>query len=308
MEGKKILVTGASGQFGRGFVHVLSKKNEVHALARFTNPTVLEEVEKKAEKVWKMDMGTERPADLPTDFDVIFHQAVGWQGDDVVSEQNKSFHMTCQFVGDLIYRNEKAVAVLGSTGSVYQSVEGVCKEDETPVFGGHTYVTTKIAMEQVAWWVANTFGRKIAVMRYFWPYAPYVKHPKVDSYLSGDIRGNNPDAISQRTYIKHHIDKTVLAAEHASNPPMIFNCATNENLTQRELATVGAKVTGAELSERAKGPGKPMGPGHTACSEKMVKHLGPTTVLTEEAFRRYHKAQQEGILWPEDWMFEGAIK
>jgi nucleoside-diphosphate-sugar epimerase len=307
MQGKKILITGASGMFGRGLVHVLHKKNEVHALARFTNPAVREEIEKKA-KVWKVDMSVERPTMLPKDFDVVFHMAVEWTADDTLEHQNKSYHMTCDFVSDLIYRNEKASFLLGSTGSVYQHQVPLVKEDETPLGGRRTYEVSKIAMERLARWIAGTFGRKVVVMRYFFPYAPYLDHEKVDAYLRGEPFGECPRSIHSRTYIKQHVDKSILAVECASNPPMIFNCASDEYLTLRQLAEIGAKVAGVPVSPAALEEGPEPGRGVRADVTKLVKYLGPTTVKTEEGFRRYLRGRTQKIDWPEDWMFEGPMR
>jgi len=35
--GAKVLITGVTGQIGRGLAHVLSRNNEVHGVARFSN-------------------------------------------------------------------------------------------------------------------------------------------------------------------------------------------------------------------------------------------------------------------------------
>ena len=306
MTGKKILITGASGQIGRGLVHVLARDNEVHALARFRKPEVLDEVRKKTERVWQVDMGVESPEGLPTDFDTVFHEAVDWSGDDAWANQARSFHLSCSFLADLMLANERAAFVLGSTGSVYKPVEGTCKEDETPLFGGETYVTAKIAMSQLARWVSERWGRRAVELRYWYPYAPYVEHNRLGRILGGGIFGQNPRVVHQRTYIKHHVDKTILAAAHAASPPLILNCATDEGLTLGELARIGARLTGSELSEAARSEGVEPGPGHTADTAKMVRLLGPTPVPVEEGFRRYLRARQQGITWPEDWMFDEA--
>jgi nucleoside-diphosphate-sugar epimerase len=304
MKGKKVLITGASGQIGRGLVHVLHRDSEVHALARFRKPEVLEEVVKKAERVWQIDMGVERPTALPTDFDVVFHMAVDWGGNETWADQKRAFHISCDFVADLMAMNERAVFVLGSTGSVYKKIEGLCREDETPLYGGETYVTAKIAMSQLARWISVATGRKVAELRYYYPYAPYLEHNRLGRLLSGGIFGKNPRATHQRTYIKHHVDKTILAASFAASPPEVFNCATNENLTLGELARIGARLTGSPLSDDAQSDGMPPGPGETADTTKMVQLLGPTPISAEEGFRRYLSARQLGINWPEDWMFE----
>ena len=305
MQGKKILITGATGQIGRGLVHVLSKRNEVHAVARFGDAAIREEIEKKVERIWRMDMGAERADGLPADFDVVFHEAVNWDREGGFEDQRRSFHLSCTFVGDLLYRNAGAAFVLGSTGSVYEPVaDGRCKEDATRVHGWNAYVLAKIAMTQVARWICAAFDRRVAVIRYWYPYAPYKPHGKVDAALAGRVFGDNPHRINERTYVQNHIENTIRAAEFAANPPEVFNSATDEYPTMADMARIGAGVTGAPLDPRADEPGEPEGDGHSPCIEKMIRFFGPTRIRNEEGFRRYWRARQENITWPEDWMFE----
>ena len=86
VSGKKILITGASGQCGRGFVHVPAKNNEVHGVARFLKAEVREEVEKAGCVVWAVDMETGRPDDLPVDFDLVLHLGSSWGKDSTLEE------------------------------------------------------------------------------------------------------------------------------------------------------------------------------------------------------------------------------
>ena len=51
-------------------------------------------------------------------------------------------------------------------------------------------------------------------------------------------------------------------------------------------------------------PGEPpTGPGHRTDTEKLLRLIGPSPVSLEEGLRRYHRAQQENVLTPQDWMF-----
>ena len=252
-----------------------------------------------------MDMGTERATRLPTDFDVVLHEAVSWSKNEVAAdEQNRSFHLSCMFVGDLLYRNEKARFVLGSTGSVFAANrESRCKEDETPRHAWNPYVLSKIAMTQVARWICATFDRKAAILLYWYPYAPYKLHPKVDAALAGKVFGGDPNVVSERTYAQNHIENTIKAASVAANPPEIVNSSTDEFPTLGQLARIGAKISGAPLDPAAEQPGEPRYAEHSPCVEKMTRLLGSTKIKLEEGLRRYWRARQENILWPEDWMF-----
>ena len=304
LEGKKILITGASGQCGRGMAFVLSKKNEVHGVARFGNTEVKEELEREGCVTWQMDMGITRPDSLPTDFDVVIHEASSWGKDDTLEDQNRSFHVSCQFVADLMYKNDQAKFALVSTASVYILTEDMCKEDETPVVGSGTYCMEKIAMTQMARWMGHTFGRPWVVLRYSRPFAAYLPHPKVDKILRGGVREANPAAVLERTYVQNHIFNTLKALDYAKPEGEIFNSVTTERITSGEAAQIGAKIAGVEPDPMAFEPGEPpTGPGHRTDTEKLLRLIGPSPVSLEEGLRRYHRAQQENVLTPQDWMF-----
>jgi len=303
LEGKKILIAGAGGQCGRGLCFWLSKGNEVHALSRFSKPGIKEEIEGHGCTTWVVDMGLERPDALPTDFDVVINEAVSWEGDDDLDVQNRSFHLSCQFIGDLMYRNEKATFALVSTGSVYKAVPGTCKEDETPVHGGNTYVTAKIAMTQVARWIGTTFNRPWCLLRYFYPFTAYDRHRRVDKMLDGMLMTGNPAEIFPRTYIKIHIENTIKALDYARPEGEIFNSATTDRYTVGELAKMGAQMTGAEADPRADEPGDPNATNHVPDIEKVQRLLGPASISMEEALRRYIRGKEENIETPQEWMF-----
>ena len=203
-----------------------------------------------------------------------------------------------------MYRNDRAAFVLASTGSVYRSSNHPVREDATPLAGGHSYVTTKIAMSRLARWISTRFGRSVVEMRYWYPFAPYRQHAKIDGFLMGQIVGDDPDTIHQRTYIKTLLEKTIAAVAHAGSPPLVINCASTENLTQRQIAQVGLRVSGLPYRQPTPMPSFVDAVGPTADTSKMVRLLGPETVGLEEGMRRYLRARQQKIDWPEDWMFE----
>lgn len=304
IQGQKVLVTGASGQCGRGFVHVLGQKNEVHGVSRFVDERIRDEVERAGCTIWKMDMGTERPDELPTDFDIVIHGATTWGSDDTLLDQDQSFHVSCQFVADLMHRNAGAKFALLSTGSVYKMVEGTCREDETPVDGDSTYTMEKIAMAQMARWMGHTFGRPWVVLRYFYPFAPYVPHPKVDVMLKGQVYGD-ARARQPRTYIQNHMFQTLMALDYAKPDGEVLNSATTEVFTGGEAAQVGARVAGIEPEPKAfVNEAPPTRPGHIVDTEKLRRMVGPSPISLEEGLRRYLRARREGVLSPQDWMFE----
>ena len=302
MMGKKILVTGASGQLGRGLCFVLAKENEVHALARFSMPERLEQLQRMGAQIWQKDGATDTLDDLPTDFDVVFNQALHWGGQ-TRQEQDECFATNTDFPANLMMHCEKAVFVLGSTGSEYKTSPDPAKEAESLFEGREPYTMSKIAMGRLVRWISLRTGRKSAILRYYYPYAPYLQHPRVDKCFKGRMMGGNPDALMNRSYIRDLLDKTIAAADHASSPPLEINVATNELHTYYELAEIGARVAGVPLDPSVKpGTGENRA-GEVPDLTRMNELLGPSVISTEEGFRRYYRARQEGIDWPEDWMF-----
>lgn len=308
VEGEKILITGVSGQCGRGLAHVLAKNNEVHGVARFSNPEIKDEIEGKGCVAWQMDMSSERGDTLPDDFDIVIHEAVaGMDEVNTLEEQNAHFHVSCDFVGDLMYRNEKALFALISTRSVYKhGLEEGCKEDSTLLQGENTYTAGKVAMSRLARWIGYTFKRNWVELRYPLPFAPYYPHPKVDLCLEGKMYANAPDSIQQRTYITDLIHQTIASLDYAKPEGEVFNALLPEILTLAEFARRGATVAGVEPDPAAKETGKGS-KGHWMDPKKSISTLGSSGVSLDEGLRRYLRARQENILTPEDWMFEPLI-
>lgn len=86
MEGKKILVTGGTGQVARPVAEALAERNEVWCLGRFGTPGVEKELNDQGITTfhWDMnDLGAAGYEGLPDDFTHVFHSAVrrGEDGD-----------------------------------------------------------------------------------------------------------------------------------------------------------------------------------------------------------------------------------
>ena len=249
----------------------------------------------------------ERPDRLPADFDIVIHEAVtGMSEVDTLEKQTAAFNVSGRFVGDLMYRNDRAVFALISTRSVYRhGGDEACKEDETPVEGNSTYTAGKIAMTQLARWLGPTLGRPWVEVRYALPFAPYHPHPKVDLFLEGKMYADAPDSIQQRTYITDLIHQTLGALDHAQPEGEVFNGVLPEVLTLAAVARLGAKVAGVEPDPAAQETGE--GPkGHWISPQKTIRALGSSGVSLEEGLRRYLRARREHIGTPQDWMFEGV--
>jgi len=309
---KKILITGVSGLMGRALAHVLSKKNEVHGLARFNNPEVKKELQELRITLWKKDLTKDSLDDLPTDLDAIFHMAVHWGHPTDHRAQKEALAMNVYAVGNLLLHfKQVSQIVLGSTGSVYMPGNYMAKEDEA-VHVPHPliYCVTKICGESLADWVSLTFQIPCVKLRYFWPYTPYTRiNPPATTIMQmmqgKTIEWNPKDPVPYTpAYISDIVNLTIKAASACSIPATAINIASNEVITCGDVIKVGERLLNKKAAFKEIDTPSSGYDIHTADVSKMEELLSPAGVNMEEGVRRVIRAEKEGANRPQDWMFE----
>ncbi|WP_404955529.1 NAD-dependent epimerase/dehydratase family protein [Streptomyces sp. 147326] len=120
MRGKKILVTGGTGQVARPVAEALAEHNEVWCLGRFGAPGVERELNEQSitTRFWDMDdLSDTALADVPDDFTHVIHSAVR-RGED--GDFNAAMEVNSVAAGRLMTHCRNAEAFLFvSTGAVY---------------------------------------------------------------------------------------------------------------------------------------------------------------------------------------------
>ena len=81
LKGKRILVTGPTGQVARPLVAALAQHNEVFGLARFSKAEDRESIEALGAKTIAADLGTGSLEQVPQDLDYVLNLAVVKTGD-----------------------------------------------------------------------------------------------------------------------------------------------------------------------------------------------------------------------------------
>ena len=76
MKGKKILVTGPTGQVAFPLSCALAGDNDVWGAARFSDPSKREALEAAGVNCVAVDLGSGEFGELPDDFDYVLHLAV----------------------------------------------------------------------------------------------------------------------------------------------------------------------------------------------------------------------------------------
>ncbi len=285
MEGKRILVTGASGLIGTSLCMDLVKKNEVWGLSTFRNPDKKQSLKNAGVKIIQKDVVTEPISELPTDFDVIFHQLV------ILYEADKNPKNTVEanayFTGRLMEHCSKSKAiVLASTGGVYRpSLE---YEKETNVPGPYGwYATSKLGMEYLGTYLSRKHEIPSIILRYFWPYG--AEQGRVTRMMKSIKKGEEivvsrlQEDRYQTIYIDDIRDITIKSVESCVVNPPIFNVAGLEEITWRQMATkigeeIGIKPIFKEVDE--------MRLSHLCDISKMRAVMGDPKVNLKEGMHR----------------------
>ncbi|MFK7896298.1 MAG: NAD-dependent epimerase/dehydratase family protein [Myxococcota bacterium] len=167
LEGKRILVTGATGQVARPLTEKLNERNEVWAAARFSDPKAKEELEAQGIKTAYFSMGDSDLAALP-DVDYVLH--CGCNTDPKSAEIGMV--QNAEGTGFLMQRYQNAKAFLHMSSSSVYRVPASAKDPilESAELGGYAtysphYAMSKLAEEAVARFQARALDLPTIITR-----------------------------------------------------------------------------------------------------------------------------------------------
>jgi nucleoside-diphosphate-sugar epimerase len=294
LRGKRILVTGPTGQWAKPTTIALAADNEVIGIARFGDAAARAELEAAGVTCIPVDLASGDLGAVPTDVDVLLNFAVA---------KTRSFDhdlaANAESIGLLVQRCAGASAFLhcSSTG-VYQPNGRHPFVETDPLGDNHrvlgfmpTYSITKIAAEAVARTAARQFGVPTTIARLNVPYGNAGGWPwlHLEQILAGQPIAVHPDAPSLYNPI---LEDDILASlgpllDAASVPTTIVNWGGSEVVSVEEWSTylgelVGSPVTFAPSDRELKSV--------TIDRTLQDRLLGPTTVHWRDGFRRMVEA------------------
>ncbi|MFI1227169.1 MULTISPECIES: NAD-dependent epimerase/dehydratase family protein [unclassified Streptomyces] len=257
-KGKKILVTGGTGQVARPVAEALAEHNEVWCLGRFGTPGVEQELIDKSIVTWPWDMDDPTDATLrglPDDFTHVIHSAVR-RGDD--GDFNAAIEVNSVATGRLMTHCRQAEAFLYvSTGAVYarQSLEHRYQEDD-PVDGAAdwlpAYPVSKLATEGAVRAFAQVLGLPTTIARLNIAYGPggyggvpmlYFKRMLAGEPIPVPLEGQNwcsllhsDDLVAQVPYLWRA----------AATPATLVNWGGDEAVGITDCVRLMEKLTGVE--------------------------------------------------------------
>ncbi len=251
LTGKKILVTGPTGQVGFPVARALARSNQVWGVARFSDPAKRRALEDAGVHCVVADLEKGDFSGVPEDFDYVLHFAVfRTSGDDF----DLDFRNNAEGTGLLMRHCRKAKAFLHvSSTAVYQSA-GHSPLIETSELGDNhrvmmtTYSITKIATEAVVRFAAREHGLPTIIARLCVPYGdnggwPYYHLLAMKHGAAIKVHTDKPSVYS----LVHEDDiigsiPALLGA--ASVPATIVNWGGNEQVSIEEWTAYIGELTG----------------------------------------------------------------
>jgi len=173
LTGKKILVTGPTGQVALPVTLALAKENDVTGVARFSDAKARERLEAAGVNCVALDLSTTDFSDLPSDYDYVLNLAVTRGGD---ADFDRDLAANGEAVGLLMQHCRDATAFLHcSSTAVYQPAGSHALKETDPLGDNHrvmmpTYSLAKIAAEVVARAGAREFDLPTVITRLNVPY------------------------------------------------------------------------------------------------------------------------------------------
>lgn len=251
LSGRKILVTGPTGNLTFPIVRALAKNNEVYGLARFSKPEDRQRLEALGVKCIKKDLATDPLDDLPPDLEYVFHAgamvAMGSEKD-----MAYTFEVNAQGTGRLMYQCRRVKTFVHcSTGSVYKH-QGHKPIKETDPFGVNiaAYSLSKIAAESVVKFASSTWNIPTITLRIGTFFGPDGGGPSVrfDRMVRGKEIWVHPDKPNDFGLIWEDdaVELAIKAMTLGQAPPLVTNFGGNEPVSIEDYCAYAGKLLGIE--------------------------------------------------------------
>jgi nucleoside-diphosphate-sugar epimerase len=298
LEGRKILITGPTGQVALPLARDLARKNEVHGIARFQRSGDRERMEAVGVHPLRVDLARDSLEDVPRDYDYVLNFAVVKSGD-----FDYDLAANVEGVGRLMAHCRDARGFLHcSSGAVYQYAGHQPLEESAPLGDNHralfpTYSISKIAAEAVVRFAARQWELPTSIARMSVPYGESGGWPWFHLMM---MKAEQPIAVhpeSPNLYNPIHEDDYIAQVprllEVADVPATTVNWGGSESVSIEQWCAYLGELTGLEArlqaSESALG-------SLTMDLTRMHRLLGRTRVHWRDGIRRLVEARNPELL------------
>jgi len=288
--GKKILVTGLTGQVAFPVARAFAKNNEVWGAARFSDAERRIELEKEGIRCVAIDLANPDFSELPNDFDYVLNFAV-YKGAE--QDFDDDIRGNAEAVGLLMSHCRHAKAFLHcSTTGVYEYAGHELLSEKADLGDNHrifmkTYSISKICAEAVVRFAAREFNLPTIICRLNVPYGDNGGWPYFHLMM---MKNNSPIPVhpdKPNLFTLIHEDDIIRSAPAllaaATVPAKIVNWAANETVSIEEWCAYMGELTGLQpqfmYTEQTIG-------SVAASNAELQKIAGPTTVHWRQGLQR----------------------
>ncbi|MGI9287972.1 MAG: NAD-dependent epimerase/dehydratase family protein [Pseudomonadales bacterium] len=253
LEGRKILITGPSGQVALPVVEQLAPCNDVYAIARFSNPDDQQRINALGATTKQVDLATDSFIDLPNDFDYVLNFAIVKSGD-----FDYDLQANAEGVGRLMLHCQSVRAFLHfSSTAVYQYAGHEPLAEDAALGDNHrsmfpTYSICKIAAESVVRFVARQFNIPTTIARLSVPYGdnggwPYFHMLMMQNGVPIDIHPERPNVYNP-LHSSDYLEKIPRLLAAATSDVTTLNFGGSQGVSVEEWCNYIAELTGFEAS------------------------------------------------------------
>jgi nucleoside-diphosphate-sugar epimerase len=257
IKGKKVLVTGATGQVARPIAESLVKDNEVWCAARFTEPALKKELEALGIRTFAWTLGSADFDGLPQDFNHVIHAACNIFP--VANDDDQTIATNAEGTGLLMAHCRSAESFLYvSSLCVYRTPDDpqqLCEERKWPL-GSHpvyapSYSTGKIATEAVVRTLSRVLNLPCIIARLGMAYGT-AGHGGVPAMTFKKMRAGEAILKPARKfyYSMIHEDDIVAQVEPllraAATPPPIVNWCGDGVTEEGEIYAYIGRISGIQ--------------------------------------------------------------
>jgi nucleoside-diphosphate-sugar epimerase len=298
LEGRKILITGPTGQVAFPLARDLAGKNEVHGIARFGSAEDRERVEAVGVRPLRVDLALDSLQDVPRDYDYVLNFAVVKSGD-----FEYDLAANAEGVGRLMSHCRDAEGFLHcSSGAVYQYAGQRPLKESDALGDNHrvlfpTYSISKIAAETVVRFSARQWELPTTIARMSVPYGDSGGWPWFHLMM---MKAGQPIAVhpeSPNLYNPIHEDDYIAQVpgllEIAEVPATTVNWGGSEAVSIEQWCGYLSELTGLEARLQA----SQQALGSLAMDlTKMHQLVGRTRVDWRDGIRRLVEARNPELL------------
>ncbi len=303
LKGKKIVVTGATGQVGGPVATFLARHNDVYGGSRFTDPAGRARLESEGVRCVSIDLEKGEVGGLPADADYVLNFAVSKSND-----WPRDLDANSGGVAWLMEHHKHAGAYLHcSTTAVYKPAGHRVFDEDAPLGDNHgvgpvlrTYSIAKIAAEATARWGARRFGLPTTIARLSVPYGDGGGWPAIhlEMMINGSPIPVHTDAPSRYNPIhQDDIDRSIPGLLHAAAvPATVVNWAGDRAVSVEEWCGYLGEITG--LEPRFDPTDQTIDSVEVA-HDRLDQLVGPATVPWKDGLWRMVAARHPELLQPD---------